>query len=190
MLRARQLWFTGPRRVEVREQALPPPGEGEVLVACRCSAVSAGTEMLLYRGQVPADMALDASLDALKDQDSAYPLQYGYASVGRVERLGENVPRDWEGRTVFAFQPHASHFLARPAQLVPVPDDIDPLAAVFLANMETAVTLVHDGRPRLGEQVVVLGLGAVGQLVTGLLAAFPLQALYGVDRIERRRWRT
>ena len=40
--------------------------------------------MLFYRGQVPADMAVDATLRALAQSEVQYPLRYGYSCVGRV----------------------------------------------------------------------------------------------------------
>jgi threonine dehydrogenase-like Zn-dependent dehydrogenase len=60
---------------------------------------------------------------------------------------------------VFAFHPHASHFTAAPESLLPLPDDISIDDAVFLANMETAVNLLMDGRPLVGERVAVSGFG-------------------------------
>ena len=71
--------------------------------------------------------------------------------------------------------------------MFPVPADIDPLDALFLANMETAANFLMDGRPVIGEKVVVLGQGVVGLLTTALLARFPLGALVALDRFERRR---
>ncbi len=185
-MKARQLWFTQPRQIEIRETALPPLMAGQVRVKTLCSAISAGTEMLVYRGQLLSGMAVDATLAALQQQ-STYPLQYGYASVGRVESLGADVPSAWQDKQVFAFQPHASHFIARPEELIPLPEDITPEAAVFLANMETAVNLVLDGAPALGERVVVLGQGVVGLLLSSLLAQFPLAELLAVDGIAERR---
>jgi 2-desacetyl-2-hydroxyethyl bacteriochlorophyllide A dehydrogenase len=184
-IRAQQLWFTAPHTVEVRE-ALLEPSAGEVLVQVSCSAPSAGTELLVYRGQLPAALELDSSLSVLQEQ-SGYPLRYGYASVGRVIEIGAGVEQSWLGRRVFAFQPHASHYLAEPASLMPVPDVVGDEAAVFLANMETAVNLVHDGAPLLGERVAVLGLGIVGLLTSALLGQFPLAALHGIDPHPLRR---
>src|SRR5690606_29746464 len=68
-----------------------------------------------------------------------------------------------------------------------VPDDVDSQAAVFLANMETAVNLVQDGIPGIGERVVVLGQGIVGLLLCGILAEFPLAGLYTLDTLIKRR---
>lgn len=185
---AQQLWFTAPQQVEVREQQLSAPTAGEVLVQTLCSAISAGTELLVYRGQLPADISLDATLVNLQ-QSTAYPLQYGYASVGRVVALGSEVDASWRDALVFAFQPHASHFLTTPANLIRVPDGIEPEAALFLANMETAVNLVQDGQPAIGEKVVVLGQGIVGVLLLQLLQQFPLAQLAAVDALADRRQR-
>ncbi|MEI8571545.1 oxidoreductase [Methylomonas sp. LW13] len=184
-MRARQLWFIKPGEVEIREQRLPPLQPGQILVKSLCSAISAGTEMLVYRGQLPTDIALDASLAALQQQN-AYPLQYGYACVGNVEQIGAGVDASWLNKRVFSFQPHASHFIATLDQLIALPDDVEPEAAVFLANMETAVNLILDGSPGLGERVTVLGQGIVGLLLSSLLARFPLAQLLALDEIGKR----
>ena len=185
---AEQLWFTAPLQVEVRRAVLPPLAAGELLVRAQLSAVSAGTEMLLYRGQIPADMTLDATRSTLQGAP-AYPLRYGYACVGQVERIGPQVDAAWLGRRVFSFAPHASRFRARCEDVIVVPDDVPAEAAVFLANMETAVNLLQDGQPALGERVVVLGQGIVGLLLDSLLVQCPLQSLHGVDGLEARRAR-
>ena len=185
---AQQLWFTDAYSVELRSQVLPPLKSGEVLVQSELSAVSAGTELLVYRGQIPSDMKLDANLESLQDS-ATYPFQYGYATVGRIIQITAEVDIKWLGKRVFAFQPHASHFIATPENLIPVPDDICAAAAVFFANMETAVNLVHDGEPKIGEKVVVLGQGIVGLLLSSLLAKHPLTQLTAIDGNEYRRQR-
>ncbi len=184
-MKARQLWFIRPYQIEIREQVLAPLAAGQILVKTDCSAISAGTEMLVYRGQLPSDIALEVTLESLQQQQS-YPLQYGYACVGEVEQVGAEVDAAWLGKQVFAFQPHASYFVTTPEQVMLVPDDIPPEAAVFLANVETAVNLVLDGNPALGERVVVLGQGIVGLLVSGILAQFPLAALFVVESLAER----
>jgi alcohol dehydrogenase len=181
---ARALYFTGPREVTVRERPVPDPDDGQVRVRTERSAISSGTERLVYRNEVPGDVELDETIDVL-DGTLSYPLQYGYAAVGRVTATGATVDDAWEGRRVFAFHPHESHFLAEPSELVPV--ETDPERAAFLANAEAATGFVMDGRPRVGEQAVVFGQGTVGLLTTALLSEFPLGALVAVDHYERRR---
>lgn len=184
---AGQVWFSKPGTVELREQTLPEPKADQLLLRSLYSGISAGTELLVYRGQVPETLSLDASLAALGDEQISYPLQYGYASVGCVEQIGSNIDSAWLGRKAFCFQPHASHFLATSDVLIPVPDDISAEAAVFLANMETAVNLLLDARPQLGDKVLVMGQGIVGLLVTQILAQFPLAELCVVDPQASRR---
>ncbi len=184
-VRASQLWFTAPFRVEIREISLPAPAPDQLLVKALYSAVSAGTELLVYRGQLPGSMSLDSSLNSLQ-QCAEYPLQYGYACVGEVQQVGSTVDPAWEGRQVFSFQPHASHFLVRADELEVVPQGLAARDAVFLPNMETAVNLVQDGQPLIGERVVVLGQGIVGLLLSALLAEFPLASLAAVEGQSRR----
>jgi 2-desacetyl-2-hydroxyethyl bacteriochlorophyllide A dehydrogenase len=182
----RAVVFEEPGVAAVREEPVPQPGAGEALVRTVVSAISPGTEMLFYRGEVPPGTPVDASIGALAGAVE-YPLRYGYAAVGRVAALGAGVPPEWAGRLVFAFQPHASHFAAPVEDLIPVPEGVEPEAAAFLPNAETAVTLALDGAPLYGERVAVFGQGVVGLLVTSLLARFPLACLVTVDRHARRR---
>lgn len=183
---ATQVWFRATRQVELRHESLSTPGSNQVLVQTECSAISAGTEMLVYRGQIPDEISLDSTITALQ-KNVNYPLQYGYANVGKIISIGTDVDSKWLNQRVFSFQPHASHFICDTNSLIAVPEDITAENAVFLANMETAVNLIQDGNPQIGEHVAVLGLGVVGLLLTSLLIRFPLAGLYGVDAIEARR---
>jgi 2-desacetyl-2-hydroxyethyl bacteriochlorophyllide A dehydrogenase len=177
---ARSLYFVEPNRVEVRERPVPDPGPGELLVQTRYSAVSSGTELLVYRGEVPDGMALDETIDALDDGVS-YPLKYGYAAVGTVEAVGAGVDDSWLDRDVFAFNPHESHFLAETSDLQVLPEGVRAADATLLPTVETAANLVMDGRPGLGERVVVFGQGTVGLTLTAVLSRFPLESLVAVD---------
>ncbi len=150
------------------------------------SGISAGTELLLYRGQVARGAALDESLPSLAGT-LEYPLAYGYAAVGRVVARGSGAESHLLGRRVFAFETHRSSFVARPEELQILPEEVPPESAVLLPTVETAVGLVHDARPLMGERVLVVGQGVVGLVTTGLLSRFPLARLVTVDRWEPRR---
>ena len=180
------LFFVAPGEVEIREESFGPPGPGQVLVQTLISAISPGTEMLIYRGQAPGDLAVDETISALAGR-FGFPLKYGYAVIGRAVALGEGVPREWQDRLVFAFNPHESHFLANVEELLLPPSPLTPEAAVLFPNVETAVSFVMDGQPQLGEQVAVFGQGVVGLLLTGLLARLPLATLVTLDLQASRR---
>jgi 2-desacetyl-2-hydroxyethyl bacteriochlorophyllide A dehydrogenase len=185
-MRRRALVFAVPGRVEVVEEALAAPPPGHVLVRARVSAISAGTELLVYRGELPAGRPLDESLPALAGAPFAYPARYGYASVGEIAAVGAGVPEERLGRRVFALEPHASAFVAPAAAVVEVPAAVDAERAALFASMETAVNLVLDGAPRFGERVAVVGQGPIGLFTTSLLARFPLASLVAVDALEPR----
>jgi len=176
----RAVRFDAPGVVTVEERAVPTPAANEVLVRTECSAISAGTEGLLHRGEMPHAMMQDATIEALQG-DSGYPLTYGYAAVGRVIVTGRDVESNWKDRRVFAFHPHVSHFTASPAKLVSLPDDLSNEDATFIPNLETAVTLVLDAQPLIGEHAIVSGAGVVGLLTLGLLRQFPLETLLSVE---------
>jgi 2-desacetyl-2-hydroxyethyl bacteriochlorophyllide A dehydrogenase len=180
------LQFTEPYKVSVLEEDVPLPSGREVLVRTICSAISPGTELLVYRGQWPENVAVDETIEALAGK-FRYPLKYGYSAVGQVEAVGSDVSRDWLGRRVFAFNPHESHFVSAPEHLVPLPASLSPEEAAFLPNMETAVGFVLDGNPMIGEQVAVFGQGIVGLLTTALLTRFPLGHLATFDAYGLRR---
>jgi 2-desacetyl-2-hydroxyethyl bacteriochlorophyllide A dehydrogenase len=143
--------------------------------------------MLVFQGRFPGGLAVDTALPGYAGQPFAYPLTYGYSSVGRVVDAGPRAEAAWVGRRVFAFQPHQSHFAAPATALVPVPDGVTDEDAVFLASMETAVNLAMDGQPLVGERILLLGQGVVGLLTTAVLARFPLGALAVLERWPLRR---
>ncbi len=183
----RRVQFPAPGNAEVITEEVSPPGPKEVRVRTRYSAISPGTERLVYQGDVPNDLPADASIDALQGKDLSYPISYGYACVGTVEAVGEEVEGEWRGAPVFAFQPHVSRFVASPDALIRLPDSVEPVDAVMIPSLETAVNLVMDGRPMIGERVLVFGQGVVGLLTARLLANHPLDMLVTVDPSAPRR---
>jgi threonine dehydrogenase-like Zn-dependent dehydrogenase len=138
--------------------------------------------MLVYRGEVPADLPLDLPTLA---GDFSFPIKYGYATVGRV--LDAGAESFSPGDLVFVHHPHQDAF-AVPAELpVRLPDGLDPALGLFLANLETALNVVHDAPLRLGETALVFGQGVVGLLVTQLLKLAGAGRVLAVDPIEKRR---
>jgi 2-desacetyl-2-hydroxyethyl bacteriochlorophyllide A dehydrogenase len=164
-VKARAVHFVAPRRVELREVELLPPSEGRVLVATEWSGISSGTELLAYRGEVDPDLPLDETIGSLAGT-FAYPFRYGYSAVGRVEQPAGSLAA---GQLVFAFHPHQDRFVVDAGAVTPV-DGLDPRAATLYPLVETALQVCLDAAPRLGETVVVVGMGAVGILVAALLA--------------------
>jgi 2-desacetyl-2-hydroxyethyl bacteriochlorophyllide A dehydrogenase len=185
-MKRKSLVYSSPGQVKIISESVDPPREGEIQVKTRYSAISPGTEMLVYRGQVPEQMDGDSTISALA-KPFEYPIKYGYTCSGVVTRIGPGVSESWLGQRVFSFNPHESVFTTMPSNLVRIPEEISDEDSIFLPNMETAVNFVQDARPMLGEAAVVIGTGIVGLLTTALLARMPLNALFSVDRYPMRR---
>lgn len=170
---AQGVYFVAPQVVEIRECPLYPQKDA-VLVRSLVQGISAGTELHFYRGDFPSGMAGD--LPGLSER-LEYPLVYGYSNVGIDER----------GRRVFGFVPHQTCWYSKEADLIVLDDTISDLDAVFIPNMETALGIVQDLQPTIGETIAVMGMGVVGLLVAELLSRLGFINLILVDMKESRR---
>ena len=179
---AQAVQFTAPHEVRIAPAKLPAPGPGEVLVKTSYSGISAGTELLAYRGQLNPSTALDETLDSLSGS-FAYPFSYGYSAVGVVEQGTEAVPA---GTLVFAFQPHQDRFVVAESGLIVLPKDVDLRLATLFPLVETALQFTLDAGGVLAETVVVVGLGAVG-LLTALLLRRAGAKVVGSEPLQWRR---
>ncbi|TFJ84167.1 hypothetical protein NSK_004639 [Nannochloropsis salina CCMP1776] len=196
--------FAGPRDVRCREEIWrekPALGSEEVEVDALCSLISSGTELKVYRGEIPQGEEageVDVNIKGMAGETLAYPLRYGYALVGRVVRCGADVAdrerlmgREGGGEgaapLVFAFSPHASRAVVAASSLLVVPPGILAEDAVYFPSVETALSLVQDARPLAGERVTVVGAGLIGLLVLAVLKRFPLGSLRAVDPLMVRR---
>lgn len=140
--------------------------------------------MLVYRGQVPVDLPLD--LPTLQGSFS-FPIKYGYASVGRVAEIGSDVRGLQENDLVFVHHPHQTEYVVPAALPIRLPPVVEPEAGVFLANLETAINVMLDAHPHLGDRVLIFGQGVVGLLLTQLMKRAGAGLLAAVEPQERRR---
>ncbi len=180
MGRTRSLWFVAPGQVELRDAELPALQDGQLLVRTRFSGISAGTELLAYRGDLDPDLPVDETLGALGGT-FRYPFRYGYSCVGVVEQSRGALP---EGALVFSFHPHQDCFVADVDDVLPI-EAVAPRVATLLPLVETALQIALDAGPVLGEVVVVYGLGVVGALTALLMR----RAGADVVAVDPRQWR-
>lgn len=165
---ARACWIVAPGRAEIRAEAAAPAAPGEVIVRTLHSAVSRGTEQLVFRGEVPPG-EYQRMRAPFQQGEFPGPVKYGYSNVGIVEQG----PAALLGRAVFCLHPHQTRY-AVPADAVhPLPDGVPPGRAVLAANMETAVNALWDASPRVGDRIAVVGGGVVGLLVAWLASRIP-----------------
>ncbi|MFI5684213.1 zinc-binding alcohol dehydrogenase [Streptomyces sp. NPDC051636] len=173
---ARAFWLRSPGYGEIRDVTLAEPSEGEVLVRALYSAVSRGTETLVFRGGVP-ESQYGAMRAPFQEGDFPGPVKYGYLSVGVVEEG----PRALVGRTVFCLYPHQTRYVVPASAVTVVPEHVPAERAVLAGTVETAVNALWDAAPLVGDRIAVVGGGMVGCSVAALLARFPGVRLQLVD---------
>lgn len=156
-------WTLSPGHGEIRSQPLPPRDEDALLIRSHFSAVSRGTESLVFQGKVP-ESEYTRMRAPFQEGDFPGPVKYGYANVGVVEAG----PAAWRGRDVFCLYPHQTRYVVPIKAVMPLPDDLPAARAILGANMETAINALWDAAPRIGDRITVIGAGVVGGLVAWL----------------------
>jgi threonine dehydrogenase-like Zn-dependent dehydrogenase len=149
-------------------QQLRPPGPDELLIRSTASAVSRGTESLVFRGEVPAS-EWQRMRCPFQEGEFPAPVKYGYSTVGIVE----DGSQDMLGRRVFCLHPHQDRFIIPRDAAIEVPAGVPDRRAALAANMETAINGLWDASPGPGDRIAVIGAGVVGCLAAALAARLP-----------------
>jgi 2-desacetyl-2-hydroxyethyl bacteriochlorophyllide A dehydrogenase len=182
---ATALWMPRARHAELRPDTAPDPAPNEIRVKAIASGISTGTELVLYHGLGPGDQAMTPSTCEGRWD---LPVKYGYQSVGRVIDAGRDSGYG-EGELVFCRYPHQDVYTidATDPELVNrIPEFDPPEIGVLGNNADVALTALLDVPVRLGDVVVVVGLGIVG-MFCALLARRTAGTLVVVDPFEFRR---
>ena len=178
---ASALWYCGPAQLEIRQEAIPAPKGDEIRVRTLYSAISRGTEALVFNGKVPRS-EFERMRAPFMAGTFPFPVKYGYSCVGLVE----DGPRGLGGKTIFALHPHQDVFNIAASATVEIPEGLPAQRAVLAANMETALNAVWDAAPGPSDRIAVVGAGAVGALVAYLCGRLPGVEVTLVDINPRR----
>ncbi len=165
---ARSFWIVEPGRGEIRSTPCSELKVDEVRVRTLYTALSLGTERLIFQGRVPKSQ-YEAMRAPYQEGSFPGPLKYGYCNVGVVE----DGPSDIKGRTVFCLYPHQDTFVVPADAVLPLPNTLSPKRAVLAANMETAINGLWDAGSLLGCRIAVLGAGVVGCMMAVLASRIP-----------------
>ncbi len=183
----RALVLHGPDDVRLEEVPVPEPGPGEVVLSVTRALTCATDAKMLRQGHHPALPPLPAPL--------------GHEACGVVVAMGTGVVGVREGDVVVVANSAPcgdcppcrrgrpslcesivylsgafAEYVRVPARIVgrnllPLPDGLDPARAAMVEPLACAVRGVERVEAGPGDEVVVLGGGVQGTLITGLLAA-------------------
>ncbi|MDE2932222.1 MAG: zinc-binding alcohol dehydrogenase [Chloroflexota bacterium] len=164
-MKIQSLVFPGKDQCLVEATTIPDnPGTGEVLIRNRLSLISAGTELAMFtethRGFAEADFSY-----------ASYPFRPGYAVVGEVVAAGDGVSDLAPGTRVFHRSRHATHALLSHDVVLPVPEGVPDSHVPFIAMLQIAMSAPRQAPVYFGENVLVIGMGLVGNLCAQLCAS-------------------
>ena len=168
---ATAFWVERPGTGVLRPEEVRDPGPGEVLVRTLYSGISRGTESIVFRGEVPSGEH-ERMRAPFQEGDFPGPVKYGYLNVGIVEQ-GSAALR---GRAVFSLFPHQSAFVVPESAVARVPEGVPARRAVLAGPVETAVNVLWDAAPLVGDRITVVGAGMIGCAIARLAREIP-----GVD---------
>ncbi|MDB6160977.1 MAG: oxidoreductase [Gammaproteobacteria bacterium] len=187
------LVLKAPRTLAFEPLEHRPLGPDEVRIRTLYSGVSAGTELSQYRGTNPfMHVQWDAQTRLFKagaGPSWPYPVRnLGYEEVGEIVELGSAVSSVGLGQRVFGTWGHRTHHVANQeyARDRALPDGADPRIGIFSHIGAVALNGVHDAGIRMGDLVVVFGLGVPGQIVAQAARASGATVI-GVDPVKARR---
>ena len=186
-----QFLITAPRTIEFREYEEKPLQPDEIRIRALVSGIKHGTEMALYRGKTPfLDRRFDPDYRLFmprEENTSFYPINVGSWLVGEVIETGSAVTRFKVGDRVHGEMSHRPTNVRPESTVFPLKSGMKPELAVGTDPAIFALTAVHDAQVKVGDRVVVFGLGALGLLAIQIARLNGAEQVFAVDLIEKRR---
>ena len=174
---------------EIFEGPMPSPGPGEVVIKNHYSVISSGTEKATIqatskssvekiqdKGNIQKGIALlkREGLAALANAafgKNLMPIQLGYSSSGEVIEAGKNVSNFHVGDRVASNGPHAEYVVVSENLCTRLPDSVSYKEGAFTVMGSIALHGLRLSETGIGNNVVVIGLGIVGQLAVKVAEA-------------------
>lgn len=160
-------------KVGLQTVEVPDPKPGQVQIRVGASVISPGTERAIVLG--------------LENTEQEYPKALGYSGTGTVTKVGPGVTSLAPGQRVACFAlPHSDAGNVNEEFCVPVNSDLSEEHAAMMALGVIALQGVRKARIELGESVLVLGLGPIGQLAAQFSRINGAVPVLGADKVPDR----
>lgn len=159
--------------VGVSERPVEALRDDQVRVKVECSMVSPGTELHHIQGT--------------HTKASTFPRATGYIAVGRIEGIGGKA-EGWQiGERVLTPIGHHARMNLDPKRIKKVPETLDPVDACAAILLGISLRGIRGGKVRIGDSVVVVGLGAIGLYALHLAKVAGAYPVIAVDPVGMRR---
>ena len=180
-MKAKQIVFTKPNTAELLDNEIKQVSGTLVKVKTQFSTVSSGTER--------ANITGDPNIGPNGSGSVKFPRILGYCSSGIVEEVGEKVTSVNPGdRVAMYWSVHSEYNVLEEDRLVKIEDDnlsMQEAAVAFITTFPMAA--IRKTRLEIGESVLVMGLGLLGQLGVKLARVAGAVPIVAVDPVKERR---
>lgn len=170
--------FSKPKHVEIENHQMPIPTKEELLIETHYTLISTGTELTILNGDFLEGSAWE--------NYGRFPFTPGYNNVGKVIDVGNDVDRDWIGKKVATYGPHAKYIVSNVQDARLIHRDIPDDHAAFFTLSEIVMNGIRRGNVAWGEAVVVYGMGLLGQLAVRYSRMCGAQKVFAVDISDSR----
>lgn len=161
---SKNIVFTAPKTVELLEEPLESPKAGQILVRAEHSLVSTGTELICLAGEFEPGSHWDNWVK--------FPFHPGYNRIGIVEEVGAGVTDYAVGDRIASRTNHkqiSALDCGPTSRTLKVPAGVAPDDATWFGMACIAQIGVRRAAHQLGDAVVIVGAGLLGQLVSQYL---------------------
>lgn len=172
------LVFLGKQQVACESVTLPGVTADQVRVQSICSLVSTGTENIVFNRLFDAGTHWDNWVK--------YPFKPGYSLIGEVVEVGAGVTTLSVGDRVALRHGHASEAIQAAADCVKVPAGLDPRQAAWFALAKIAFMGARAANFRLGDDVLIIGAGPIGQMALRWVRAIGARSIVVIDTVPMR----
>lgn len=174
----KRIVFTGRNQVEVQDIPTPAaPGPGQVLLEARASLISTGTECIILQQIYEPGSHWDKWVK--------FPFQPGYSMVAEVTAVGAGVNGVSPGQRLALRAGHTQHILTN-WWVATVPDGVPDTEAAWFALACILQNGIRRAQIVLGETVVIIGLGILGQLACQYAKVCGARRVIAIDPAEDR----
>ncbi len=180
---------TAPRTIEFQDYTETEIRPDEVRVKSLVSGIKTGTEMALYQGNTPfLNQQFDPALRLFcpAENKGLYPCNLGSWLAGTVMETGSEVKKFKPGDSVHGGMPHRPTNVCKEEDLFLLSEGMKPETALFLDPTIFALQAVHDAQIKVGDNVAVFGMGALGLLSIQIARLNGAEQIFAVDVLPSR----
>ncbi|OGV47384.1 MAG: hypothetical protein A2017_05245 [Lentisphaerae bacterium GWF2_44_16] len=172
MSKVKYVLFENAYSAKIAETEVPEPDENQTVIRTLRSLISPGTELAYFEGR-----HTDFKTGKTKFPRGAP----GYSAVGIIEKAGNNLKGFKEGDRVLAMSGHAEKGRPSSDNLTAIPDGLDSDYAVCGILGSIALHGVREANIQFGANVLILGMGMIGQIALRLARLSPARNIIAAD---------